>query len=369
MLLIAAYAVSNQLIDFKMPLFVEAYVMPALTWGLIIAIVAWLPDVPPQGKLRFRRMLRRLALMCVFIALLVMMLHLAMGDFGKSPYDRSATGICINIMSFGTAIIGTEMARAWLLNRHFGRRFFAGTTFISLAFSMFSFPCAQLAKIGTAKALVEFLGQEFFPILAQNFLATYLAWLGGAAPAAIYRGGLSALEHLSPIIPDSGWVSQTLFGVLAPVLGLIMVRLIYREESRSIKASSREESQLGWTLTSLAAIIIVWFSMGVFSYKPKVIMTGSMEPLISPGDIVIVHKIDGKQAREGDIIMFPHGGMKVTHRIIAVNDEGGQQTFTTKGDANPDPDPETVLADNVQGRVVQIIPKLGRATMLLRGEL
>lgn len=366
--MLAAYAVSNQLVDFKMPLFVEAYLIPTLAWGLIISAVAWLPDAPPQGKLRLKRLLRRLALMCVFIALLAMMLHLAMGDFGKSPYDRSLLGIIINIATLGTAVLGMEMSRAWLLNRHFGWHPFMGMTLVALTFTMFSLPYSQFAKIGTAKALVEFLGQEFFPALGQNFLATYLAWLGGALPAAIYRGGLSALEHFSPIVPDSGWVSQTLFGVLAPVLGLIMVRLIYREESRALRASHQEESQLGWTITSLAAIIIVWFSMGVFSYKPKVIMTGSMEPLISPGDIVIVHKIEGKEAREGDIIMFPHGDMKVTHRIVAVNDEGGQTTFTTRGDANPSPDSETVLADNVQGKVIKIIPKLGRVTMLLRGD-
>jgi signal peptidase len=369
LLLLAAYAVSNQLLDFKMPLFAESYVLPTLIWGVIIAAVAWLPDVQPQGKLRLRRMLRRLALMCVFIALLGMMLHIAMGEFGKNPYDRSARGILINLVSCGAAVLGMEMGRAWLLNRHFGRHPFIGMSLVSMIFAVFSFPLSRFASLGTGKALIEFLGQEFLPAVGQSFLASYLAWLGGAAPAAIYRGGLSALEHFSPIIPDTGWVSQTLFGVLAPVLGLIMVRLIYGEEARTIRSASREDSHLAWTLTSLAAIIIVWFSMGVFSYKPKVIVTGSMQPLISPGDIVIVHKIEGRQAKTGDIVMFPHNDMKVTHRIVAVNNEEGQTTFTTKGDANPSPDSETVLADNVQGKVVQVIPKLGKITMLLRGDI
>ena len=351
-----------------MSVFIDNYLMPTLVWGSIIGIISWLPDVPPQGKLRLKRILRWLALMCVFIALLGMMLQGAMGKFGTSPYDRSLTGILINMITLGSAILAMEMCRAWLLNRHFARRPFLGFSLVSLVFGLLSFPINTFTKLATGKPLVEFIGQELCPALGQSLVASYLAWLGGPIPAFIYRGGLSALEHFSPILPNSEWISQTLLGVLVPALGFIMVRQIYNEEARTMKSSRREENQLTWTLTFLAAVLIVWFSMGVFSYKPKVIMTGSMEPLIMPGDVVIVHKNE-EQVKLGDIIMFPHDQMKITHRVVAINEDGGKRTFTTKGDANQDPDMEPVLEPNVQGKVILVLPYIGKFTQLLHGAL
>ena len=343
--------------------------MPTLAWGLIIAVVWWLPAVPPQGKLRLKRLLYWLALMCVFIALFGMIIQGAIHQFGKSPYDRSLIGILINTVTMGTALMASEMSRAWLLNRHFARRPLLGIGLVSLAFGLLSISANTFARLTPGKPLVEFLGQELGPALGESVLSSYLAWLGGPLPAFIYRGGLGALEHFSPILPNSEWISQSLLGFLAPVLGIIMVRTIYGEEAGTIRAASGQgENQVSWVATCLAAILIIWFSMGVFSYQPKVVMTGSMEALIMPGDVVIVHKSD-EAVQLGDIIMFPANRMQVTHRVVAVKEEKGHRIFTTKGDANPYPDLEPVLESNVQGKVIMVVPGIGKGTQILRGWL
>lgn len=364
---VLAYLFTNRVIDFNMSVFAGNYLMPTLVWGLIIGVVSWLPAVAPRGKLRLKRLLRWLALMCVFIALFGMIIQGAMSTFGKSPYNRSMIGILINIITLGTAIMASEMSRAWLLNRHFARHPLLGISLISLVFGILSFPVSKITDLTFGKSLVEFMGQELCPALGESILASYLAWLGGPIPAFIYRAGLSALVHFSPILPNSDWVSQSLLGVLAPVFGLIMVHTIYGEEARIIRAASeRGANQVSWTLTCLVAILIVWFNAGVFSYKPKVIMTGSMEPQIMPGDVVIVHKSE-EVVKLGDIIMFPANRMLVTHRVVAIKEEEGKRSLTTKGDANPSPDPEPVLEADVQGKVILVVPQIGKGTQLLRG--
>ncbi len=366
LLYLLGYLLANRVVGISMSVLLGNYVMPTMVWGVVIIFVSWLPGASPQGKLRLKRLLCWLALMGVVISFLGMLLQGAMSSLGKSPYDHSLMGIIINLLTQGTAIMAFEMGRAWLLNRHFARRPLLGMVLVSLLFGLLAFPPSDFARLAPGKPLVEFTGQQLCPALGQSVLASYLAWLGGPLPAFIYRGGLSALEHFSPILPNSEWVSQTLFGVLAPVLGLVMVHSIYGEESRSLKPARRDDSHLTWVLTSLAAILIVWFSLGVFSYQPKVIMTGSMEPLIRPGDVVIVNNKD-KQVKVGDIIMFPHDQIKVTHRVVAVKENEGQRTFTTKGDANPDPDLEPVPEQKVQGKVVLVVPKIGQAARLLHG--
>ncbi|MEN6462467.1 MAG: signal peptidase I [Syntrophomonas sp.] len=343
------------------------YLLPAFVWLLFIIIIGLLPGARLAGKMRHGKLLRWLALMSVLVAVLCTMLLGGIGGFGKSPYDRSNIGIVINIISLGISVIAIEMARAWLMNRHFLQRPLVGIPLIAFLFTLFSLPLNQIPTLKDGMAIVKFLGTNFLPEFGQGCLATYLAFLGGPVPAIIYRGGLMAFERISPVLPSANWGSQTLLDTLAPVLGLILVWQIYREEASKTRAYRGEDDSMEWVMTSLAAIIIIWFSLGVFSYSPRVILSGSMQPGIQIGDIVIIHKIDGRDAQLGDIIMFPYGNMKVTHRVIKIQEKNGKKYFTTKGDANPDPERDPVSEKNVKGKVVMVVPKLGKLTLWMRG--
>jgi len=85
-----------------------------------------------------------------------------------------------------------------------------------------------------------------------------------------------------------------------------------------------------------------------------VILSGSMEPALSPGDVVIVS--DAASVEVGDIITFSSGGsIPITHRVVGVQD--GQ--YITKGDANGNPDTAPVAPGSVLGRVIYTIPLIG----------
>jgi signal peptidase len=85
-----------------------------------------------------------------------------------------------------------------------------------------------------------------------------------------------------------------------------------------------------------------------------VILSGSMEPSISPGDVVIVDA--SRSIDAGDVISFEDGGeIPTTHRVIGV--EAGR--YLTQGDANEDPDSAAVPPDAVLGEVSLVIPLIG----------
>lgn len=92
-----------------------------------------------------------------------------------------------------------------------------------------------------------------------------------------------------------------------------------------------------------------------------VVLSGSMEPSISPGDVVLVAGVDPGTIEDGDVITFQRseGDSPTTHRVIEVEDAGDDVQFRTKGDANEDPDQEAVHADQVIGRVTLTIPFIG----------
>lgn len=110
-----------------------------------------------------------------------------------------------------------------------------------------------------------------------------------------------------------------------------------------------------------------------------VVESGSMEPLISRGDLLIVRGIPASDIRngtiedmDGDIIVFNAQGVwsnppaePIVHRVVDKKFEDGIWQFRTKGDANPVVDEGWVPEDNVIGVVVFKIPMIGWVKIFL----
>jgi signal peptidase len=103
------------------------------------------------------------------------------------------------------------------------------------------------------------------------------------------------------------------------------------------------------------------FAVGL---KPYTVRSGSMEPTINTGDIVVTSTIQPAEARIGDIVTFkdPEGSDDlITHRVRAVRREGDRLDFITRGDANNNVERWSVPADGSIGTVIYRVPKLGYA--------
>jgi len=97
----------------------------------------------------------------------------------------------------------------------------------------------------------------------------------------------------------------------------------------------------------------------VDGYYSSVIMSGSMEPAVPVGSIVVTQKIDVDNVKAGDIIVFQRSDSKTLHRVIDKIVENDSYYFKTKGDANEDPDPWTVQPEQVNGALLLTIPYYG----------
>lgn len=104
--------------------------------------------------------------------------------------------------------------------------------------------------------------------------------------------------------------------------------------------------------------------------KLFVVQSGSMEPAIKTGSVVLIQKKDTYSI--GEIITFLNSGGKsetTTHRVVQSKLENGQEVFTTKGDANTGKDRERAKAQNILGKVVYTIPYLGYVVSFTRTQL
>ena len=100
-------------------------------------------------------------------------------------------------------------------------------------------------------------------------------------------------------------------------------------------------------------------------FDAYVIVSPSMVPTIKIDDAIVVKREEGEKLDVGDIITFSsidpaYPGLTVTHRIVGKEKSTtGKYLFRTKGDNNNVMDPSIVEEDNIYGKVILKIPKLG----------
>ena len=107
----------------------------------------------------------------------------------------------------------------------------------------------------------------------------------------------------------------------------------------------------------------VWLKQeipSVLGYSPVYVLSGSMEPTFSAGDMIIIHP--QSQYAPGDVVTFYSDRELVTHRIIGESPEG----FTVKGDANNVRDAEPVKKQDIVGKQVLVLPRLGSIALFFR---
>ena len=101
----------------------------------------------------------------------------------------------------------------------------------------------------------------------------------------------------------------------------------------------------------------------VFGFSLAVVASGSMDPALSVDDLVL---IQAKEAYSvGDIITFERDGVLVTHRIAGIQ----QEDFLTQGDANAVMDQAPVAQEQIVGKVIVVIPYVGKVLSWLRTPL
>ncbi|HET9899798.1 MAG TPA: signal peptidase I [Actinomycetes bacterium] len=125
--------------------------------------------------------------------------------------------------------------------------------------------------------------------------------------------------------------------------------------------------------TALLAYLIATLGLALLAHLAPVtghalfaVRTRSMAPALAVGDLVVTERVADADVRAGDVIAFRlESGTVVTHRVISVTTGTVGRSFTTKGDANGNPDPVAISGASVEGRAMGSVPLLGFLLALL----
>ena len=135
---------------------------------------------------------------------------------------------------------------------------------------------------------------------------------------------------------------------------------------------------IGLVLVTVTVLVVNAFINGLGTlpggYRPLVVLSGSMEPYMPTGSLVITKSVNPATIGLGDVITFRLESSSfqadlATHRVVAVERGPGGLSFVTQGDANPAHDPTPVPASAVVGRVVLVSSLAGSLAQTVKTPL
>lgn len=345
----------------------NVYYISLFYWGFILFIMSTLvPGIHIPGRETIRSSVRGYAIMGASVYITInFIIGVILKQLKATPYDISPKGLLLNFMIIIPALVAREKIRAYGIGtiwRTLKHRRFAIVAF-TLLMALTEINLAKIHKLDGAEGIVTYLLCDVLAVFARNYLMSVLVFYGGSRASMFYFGILQLFEKCFPFLPEIPWIATGAVGIMFPIFfGSYIAERCAME--RAEKRPEDPKGDFGYVTILTLAILFSWFSVGVFHVYPSTVLTGSMEPVIYPGDVVLIQKMlkeeDIEALKEGDIINFQRGKITITHRIEEIlKDEAGNLSFVTKGDNNKSRDEQIVLPNDVKGIIVQVVPKVG----------
>ena len=186
---------------------------------------------------------------------------------------------------------------------------------------------------------------------------------GSRSLAIGYVLGIRLPVMVSPLLP---YLPLALSSFLVMLPSMLIV-LYTSSRIALIRGNTREKSAGPGTVIATALAVFLFLLVLWKGYWPMIVLSGSMEPGIRIGDIVVVKKTQ-QEPRIGDVVAYKYSGMIILHRVINVT---GNQ-LVTKGDANDAPD-NPITVKQVLGKLYLHVPYAGlpliMVTRILGGDV
>ena len=211
-----------------------------------------------------------------------------------------------------------------------------------------------------------FVALYLLPSICTNLACTYVSLKVGYKPIILYLLVVELCQYLLPIIPNPDKYLTSVIRLILPAILWYRVYEFFKFESD--REFERDTNKFGWVyvlIPSILIVVMVYFTSGYFRYHAIAIATGSMEPKIHKGDVVVIEKMNKNYntLKKGDIIAFKYNGVVIVHRIIRIIKNENEYYFYTKGDANNVEDGYPVKEDMIVGIIHVKIPYLGIPTV------
>ena len=112
-------------------------------------------------------------------------------------------------------------------------------------------------------------------------------------------------------------------------------------------------------LVAVAGLVFLALAPRLVGFQGHVVVSGSMEPRLAPGDVVLTRPVLPQDLQPGQVLLFPDpegADRLVLHRLVSFDERGD---LVTRGDANQSNDTTHVPAASVIGQAQLRVPYVG----------
>ena len=356
---------------------IMAYALPSICWTTLALITLNIMGGAEKLRSWTNKRIAVMALLAATFQIFILIDAGLINKFGNSPLSFAPAGIAINLIVVSSTLLGMELSRGYLTRNLSRKNPALVVAAITILYTFANVSIFALINFQDPLSYTKFIGEYFLPILTENLLATYLALISGPMASLAYRAPLQAFQWFSPILPDLPWGYTALIGVMTPTIGFIAINMATTRKDltkagiptpriRTPKLKKSQKSTKGWLAISIFLVLAVWTSSGLLGFYPTIIASGSMTPTMDVGDIAITVSTDPYKIQVGDIIQYWQGQEMNMHRVVEIRQTESGEQFITKGDANNVPDSDPVSADQIRGKLIFSIPKLGWASIAFK---
>lgn len=300
--------------------------------ALIIALMGYEPDQDLDGVER-RKLVLYILVYCIGFIIFEYGLGLIL-DYIRTPYKRNLFAIFSNIFSTLLIILSSEYLRYMFVKKGEKNK-------LILVFAMIVFILVDLTlnvryyDLKVTAELLEFGTVVFLPSFFKNLLLTTFSYRYGMRPGILYRLIIELYVYVMPFTPDLGLYLESVLLMIFPVLVLKVVSYGFEKEKKKDYNSKNYLSFTFATIVLIFTVGIIALNSNLFVFWMAVVGSGSMEPTINVGDVIIVDKSYQKhldKLNEGDVLVFKVGKNIYTHRIMKIEEDDGEYSINTKGD-------------------------------------
>lgn len=289
-------------------------------------------------KERFINKKRSIAIIFTFtISLLTIKFGFGMiTGFLLSGYNRSLSGIFENAFPVLLLIIVSELLRYSINVKGDKNPIIFALNVIIFTFVYLNIT-TNLLSLTSLQTIVKISTTDIVVTLFENVALTFLSRNYGYSGAYAYSLLMNLYVYFVPIVPNLGEYLDASVMIAFPIVTLVFSNYLLQGFTKE-DYDPRDKHILARLIRFILIIfimIIVGLNSNIFRYWMAVVASGSMEPTIEVGDVIIVdkkYKNNLDKIQEGDVLVFTMSGKIYTHRVIKVIVKNGEYSFVTKGD-------------------------------------
>lgn len=365
-LLLIIYIIFTDTIGYKDFTNIFNYIINPIFW-FILFIISFYINKEYLQITKFKS----IKLQTIFIVILTyLIVYFSLGLFigyAKNVYNNSIIGIIKNTYVYIIPIIFMEYTRTAVTN---SSKKLYNYIILTILFTLASINIQSIFTNSSYSAIFKNISSIAIPSVTSNILLTYLSINCNYYGNLFYRLPLQITNIALPIIPNLDWYYTAILGILLPLITYIFVKNIDDKiNNYESKRRLKKKSTVKMIYIIIPLLICICFVAGIFKYKPTAILSNSMKPIYSRGDVVVVEKLSKKELnklKKYDIIEYILDGTIVAHRIINIEKHpDGTILITTKGDNNNAADTKKVKAEQVIGKIKFSVAKVGYPSVYL----